>query len=304
VLFDGPGWDWVDGALALDPHSEEADFEPQEGGPSLQRPLSFASVPPMPPRHPRQRRSAGRRREAIAARRARRIAALVALAAVALVVLLLTAFGSGSPSTVPALAPASRLLPAGPPRPQVVALAGSLRIGMPIAQSRVTAIAFHAAGPGALALKPLGRQGNQGSVSRLFHRLFGGGGSGLRYYLIPGGTGVQTGELDVGAATGTDVYAPVDGTVVGIAPNVLNGKRYGVRLDLQPSGSPSIVLSLTHLRVDPSLAVGDAVIASSSKLGRVLDFSGVEQQSLSHYTPDAGNHVAIQAHPAASLSVP
>jgi murein DD-endopeptidase MepM/ murein hydrolase activator NlpD len=259
----------------------------------------------MPPRHPRQRRRTGRRREAIAARRARRIAALVALAAVALVVLLLTAFGSGSPSAVPTLpAPASRLLPAGPPRPQVVALAGSLRIGMPIAQSRVTAIAFHAAGPGALPLRPLGRQANQGAASRFFHRLFGGGGSGLRYYLVSGGTGVQTGELDVGGATGTDVYAPVDGTVVGIAPNVLDGKRYGVRLDLQPSGSPSVVLSLTHLRIDPSLAVGDTVIASSSKLGRVLDFSGVEQQSLARYTPDAGNHVAIQVHPAASLSVP
>jgi hypothetical protein len=155
---------------------------------------------------------------------------------------------------------------------------------MPVAQSRVTAIAFHAAGPGPLPLKPLGRQANQGAASRLFHRLFGGGGSGLRYYLVSGGTGVETGELDVGAATGTDVYAPVDGTVVGIAPNVLDGKRYGVRLDLQPSGSPSVVLSLTHLRIDPSLAVGDAVIASSSKLGRVLDFSGVEQQSLARYT--------------------
>jgi murein DD-endopeptidase MepM/ murein hydrolase activator NlpD len=239
-------------------------------------------------------------------RRARRIAALVALAAVALVTLLLTAFGSGQAPTVltPAPAPAARLLPAGPPRPQVVALDGSLRIGMPVAQSRVTAIAFHAGGPGTLPLQPLGRQGNEGAVTRLFHKLFGGGGSGLRYYLIAGGQGAETSELDVGAPTGTDVYSPVDGTVAGIAPYVLNGKHYGVRLDLQPSGAPSVVVSITHIRPDPALSVGDSVAAASSKIGRVVDFSGVEQQALAHYTQDAGNHVAIQVHPAASLSVP
>jgi hypothetical protein len=175
---------------------------------------------------------------------------------------------------------------------------------MPVAQSRFTAIGFHSGGAGAVALKPLGHQANQGAVSRFFHKLFGGGGGGLRYYLVTGGEGAQTGELDVGAATGTDVYSPVDGTVVGISPYVLNGHRYGVRLDLQPSSSPSSVVSLTHIRPDPALAVGDAVAASSSKVGRVLDFSGVEQQALARFTQDAGNHVAIQVHPAASLTVP
>ena len=36
----------------------------------------------------------------------------------------------------------------------------------------------------------------------------------------------------------------------------------------------------------------------------MLDFSGVERQSLARVTQDAGNHVAIEVHPAATLSIP
>ena len=150
------------------------------------------------------------------------------------------------PTTAPS--PATRLLPSGPPQPQVVALHGRLRLDLPIAQSRVTAIGYHASGDGALALDPVGHQGNQGLVGRLVHQLFGGGGSGIRYYVVDGGTGPTTAALDVGAAPGTDVYSPVDGTIVGITPYVLDGKTYGARIDMQPTGSPSLVVSLTHLR--------------------------------------------------------
>jgi hypothetical protein len=70
----------------------------------------------------------------------------VLAASALLITLLLTAFGSGEPSLVGpnAPAPATRLLPAGPPRPQVIAVRGSLRIQMPVAQSRVTAVGYHA----------------------------------------------------------------------------------------------------------------------------------------------------------------
>ena len=110
-----PPWDWdfeVDGSLAVQPRRVP-----------LQEQSAFVSVPRMP-------RASGhalvmrRRAEVAAARRKRRLAGLMLLAAVALVTLLLTAFGSGRSSAVPtaAPAPATRLLPAGPPRPQVVAL--------------------------------------------------------------------------------------------------------------------------------------------------------------------------------------
>ena len=85
---------------------------------------------------------------------------------------------------------------------------------------------------------------------------------------------------------------------------MLDGKHYGARIDVQPSGNPSIVVSLTHLRPDPSLMVGSTVAATSSKLGTILDFARIEHQALARVTQDSGNHVAIEVHPAATLSIP
>jgi hypothetical protein len=231
------------------------------------------------------------------------LAGLVLLASVALVTLLLTAFGSGGSRPVPtsAPAPATRLLPPGPPKPQVVALQGSIRLMLPV--SRVTAIGYHASGDGALALRPVGRQVNQGLVGRVARSLFGTGRNGLRYYMLGGAGGPETGSLDVGATPKSDVYSPVDGTVVGITPYVLAGKHMGARIDIQPSGNPSLVVSLTHLRRDPNLTVGSTLAATTSKVGTILDFSKVEHQALAHVTADAGNHVAIEIHPA-TLALP
>jgi len=231
------------------------------------------------------------------------LAGLLLLASVALVTLLLTAFGSGSHAVVPtsAPAPATRLLPAGPPRPQVLALQGSIRLLQPV--SRVTAIGYHASGDGALPMRPVGRQVNQGLVGRVARSLFGSGSGNLRYYVLGGGTGPATTSLDVGAPVGTDVYSPVDGTVVGITPYVLAGKHMGVRIDIQPSGNPSLVVSITHLRPDPNLNVGATLTATASKVGTVIDFASVERQALARVTQDAGNHVAIEVHPA-TLSLP
>ncbi len=253
------------------------------------------------PRAPRRGRQAARRD----ARRARRRIALVALLAIALsVTLSLTAFGGGPDTVLTAQpVPASRLLPAGPPGPFVVATQATLRLQLPIARQQVTAIGYHGAGDNALALSPLGRQGNEGFVTRLVHKVFGGGGRGLTYYTLEGGTGPSTGELDVGAAPGTDVYSPVDGTIVGLTPHVLNGKAYGKRVEIQPSDAPSVVVALTNLRPDPSLTVGSTVASATSRLGTVLGLSKVERQALARYTQDAGDHVAITVQPATALAL-
>lgn len=229
------------------------------------------------------------------------------LACVAFVTLLLTAFGSSRPAAVQrplTPAPVNRLLPAGPPSPQVIALEGSLRVQLPIAQSRVTAIGYHASGDGAVALQALGSQANPGTLTRLTNRVFGSGSHGLRWFQIPGGEGPGTAALDVGAAPGTDVYSPVDGTVLAMTPYVVNGKRFGSQIDVQPTGAPSLVLSLTHLKPDPALTVGATIAAGTTRLGAVLDLSHVEEQALSSYTQDDGNHVELEVHDAASLSTP
>src|SRR4029450_7408371 len=106
------------------------------------------------PRAPGRARRTSKPRAA-ARRRARRIAGLIAVSIALLVTFTLTAFGSGSsaPSQMRP-APANRFLPAGQPRPQVVALRGSLRLQIPIAQDRITAIGYPPVRGGALPREP------------------------------------------------------------------------------------------------------------------------------------------------------
>jgi hypothetical protein len=255
----------------------------------------------MPPRPPGQ--ALRLRRQRRPAHRVRRFAGLGLLASVLVATALLTAFGSGSSRTVQGvLAPSKRLLPSGPPKPQIVAFQGALRIQLPIAKSQMTAIGYHAV-EGALAFEPLGRQGNEGLFSRLARRLFGGGGGGLVWYQLAGGKGSPTAALDVGAAPGTDVFSPVDGTVVGLTDYVVNNRTLGVRVDIRPASAPSVLVSLTRLRPDPALTVGSSVAAATSRLGTVLDFSTVERQALARYTRDAGNHVTLTVLPAGALGL-
>jgi len=277
------GWDWTDGALALQPQQTGEDCD---------------TVPPdMPSSRPTRRRRV-ERREVRTARRTRRFALLTLLAIVLLIALALTAFG-GSTQQLQRLAVTNVATNAPTsPFPQIIALRGSVRLQMPIAQARQTAIGYHAASDGALALSPVGHQGNEGLVQRVFHRIFGGGGGHPVWYRLGGG---PTSAVDVGAAPGTDVYSPVDGIVVGITPYVVAGHRYGSRIDIQPQSSPSLVVTLTQLRADPALHVGADVVSGATKVGAVVDLSKVEQQALSRYTNDAGNHVSIELRTAAVL---
>lgn len=234
-----------------------------------------------------------------------RIVAFAIVSFALVVTLFLTAFGStGTDGSPVSFAHSKRLNPAPPPTPQVLATRGPVRLQLPISNDRVTAIGYHAAASGSLALDPVGSRANEGLAKRIVRRLFGGGGRGIRYYQLGGRGGPSTGVLNVGAPSGTDVYSPVDGTVVGLAKHVVSGRKYGVRIDIQPTDAPSLVVSITHLRADPALAIGDAVAASRSKIGTVIDFSKVEQQALARYTQDAGNHVAIEVQPAATLAIP
>jgi hypothetical protein len=235
--------------------------------------------------------------------RTRRLVVLTVVSGALLGTLFVTAFGQSATKDVSQAlpGPSSRLLPVGPPTPLTVALHNGLRIQLPIAQSRVTAIGYASSDGGVLPLTPLGHQGNEGILARLVHKIFGGGGGGFVYYQLSGG---DTASLDVGAAAGTDVYAPVDGTIVGITDYVLNGQSYGSRIDIQPSAAPSLVVSMTHLTPDPALSVGASIAASTTKVGRVVDFSGVEQQALAKYAQDSGNHVSIELRPAATLTLP
>jgi hypothetical protein len=248
---------------------------------------------------PRSRQSARlRARRRRAQKRARRLALLAVVTFLGVITLLLTAFGSGSPARQEATAaPRPATLVVGTPGPLVLATVSNVKLQLPVPESAVTAIGYHGTRNGALALHPLGRQANEGLLARLWHRIVGSRLDAPVWYQLGQ---PQTHVLDVGASVGTDVYAPVDGTVVAIRDQVIDGRVVGARIDIRPTLAPSVIVSLSHLLADPSLSVGSSVMAGSSKVGTVAEVSAVERQALARFTNDTGDNVAIEVHPAAT----
>jgi hypothetical protein len=220
---------------------------------------------------------------------------------VAVATLLLTAFddnavpdSSGAP--VPAPLPVTSA-----PEPQVLATVGNLRVQSPVSRDGVTAVGFHGSDEGALVLQPVGPQANEGLIARLWRKIAGSSRTGLAWYQLESGA-LRT--LDVGAVAGTDVYSPVDGTVVAIRPQLVSGREVGAEIELRPTSAPSLVVTIQNVRPDKGLAVGANVAAGGSKLGRVANVSRFERQSLARFAADGGNNVAIQVYPSATLGVP
>ena len=106
------------------------------------------------------------------------------------------------------------------------------------------------------------------------------------------------------AVAGSDVYSPVDGTVLAIRDRVISGRKVGAELELRPSSAPSLVVTIRNVRPDEALTVGANVAAGSSKLGRVVDIARFEEQALAEHAIDRGNNVELVVHVSASLGVP
>ena len=246
-------------------------------------------------RHAARLRADRRRAQA----RARRFAVAAVVAVLAVVTLALTAFDNESAPAVSRPAPLP--VTSAPPEPQILATVGNLRVQSPVAQGGITAIGFHGSDDGALVLKPVGPQVNEGLLARLWRRITGATRNGLAWYQLSGGP-LRT--LDVGAVAGTDVYSPVDGTVVAIRDRVISGRTVGAEIELRPSSAPSLVVTIQNVEPDPALSVGASVAAGSSKLGTVVDISRFETQALERYAAGGGNNVSIQVFPSATLGVP
>jgi hypothetical protein len=248
-------------------------------------------------RHAARLRARRRRSQA----RARWLALAVVVGLLGTITLLLTAFdgSSGTRAAIARVPPAP--VTAAPPEPAVLATVGNLRIQSPIAQGGVTAVGFHGSEAGPLTLQPVGPQANEGLLARLWRRITGSSRTGLPWYQLDGET---PRTLDVGAVAGTDVYSPVDGTVVAIRTQIVSGRRVGSEIELRPLSVPSLVLSIANVRADRTLTVGANVVAGSSKLGRVVDIAKHQRQALAEYAPDKGNNVAIQVYPSAGIAVP
>jgi hypothetical protein len=247
-------------------------------------------------RHAARLRASRRRAQA----RARWVVLFVAVAVLGVITLAVTAFGNdGSGSPVSATATSAPVV-AAPPEPQMLATIGNLHVQSPVAQGGITAVGFHGSEDGALVLQPVGPQANEGLLARLWHRITGSTRHGLGWYQLQGGD-LRT--LSVGAVAGTDVYSPVDGTVIGIRDRIVAGQKVGSQIELRPSSAPSLVVSLQNVRPDPALTVGSNVAAGSSRLGSVVNVAAVERQALSRFAPDRGNNVTIEVFPSATLGV-
>jgi hypothetical protein len=228
----------------------------------------------------------------------------VALAVVVAVMALGLTLAGHDPAPVAAdPAPVSSLLPAGPPSPQVLAREGSLELFVPIRIDRVAAIAYHpVAGSRSYSLDPVGRQANANLLDSLWRHVFGDGGGGVRDYVTDDGTDA----VDIGARAGTDVYAPVNGQVVSLSPDVIDGDAvsYGVTVAIQPTGNPSVVVSVAHVMLDdgpdgePTLQVGAQVEHGRTRIGTVAATSEVLQSDVAQYTSNGGDNVEISVDPA------
>jgi hypothetical protein len=246
-------------------------------------------------RHAARLRASRRRAQA----RARWLVLALAVTVLGVITLAVTAFGNDRSAASPlAGTPASAPVNAAPPEPQVLATVGNLHVQSPVAQGGVTAVGFHSSVDGAMTLQPVGPQANEGLLARLWHRITGSTRHGFAWYQLEGGS-LKT--LDVGAVAGTDVYSPVDATVVSIRDQVISGRTVGSQIELRPSSAPSLVVALSNVSPDPALTVGANVAAGSSKLGSVVDVAAVEKQALAAYAPDRGNNVAIEVFPSATL---
>ena len=247
-------------------------------------------------RHAARLRADRRRAQA----RARWFAVAVVVGLLGVATLALTAFdGPGGSASAPSVPPLP--VTSAPPELQVLATVGNLRVQSPVAQGGVTAIGFHGAADGALVLQPVGPQANEGLLARLWRRITGSSRRGLDWYQLESGT-LRT--LDVGAVAGTDVYSPIDGTVVAIRDQVVSGRVVGSEIELRPTSAPSLIVALENVRIDPALSIGANVAAGSSKLGVVADIGRFERQALAQYAADGGNNVSVRVYPSASLGVP
>ena len=246
-------------------------------------------------RHAARLRDRRRRKQA----RARRLLVALAVGVLLAITLALTAFdSSGGRSPAATVSPAPLPVTSAPPEPYVLASVGNLRIQSPVAEGGLTAVGFHDSANGALALKPAGPQANAGLLARLWSRITGSKRAGTAWYQLAGG---ELRTIEVGAVPGTDVYSPVDGSVVAIRDQIVSGRKVGDEVELRPSAAPSLVVSVQSIHRDPALVVGANLAAGSSKLGTVAAISRYERQALARYAPNAGNNVSIQVFPSAAL---
>lgn len=192
------------------------------------------------------------------------------------------------------------ILPSATP---IFATYGSLKIHLPVAVTDLTEVGFHQASyTYALHMKtPLVEADNSDT-----HDAHGTGrvastqptgedavlqGKFIRMWRDRPGT--PDTAADVGAPPGSNVYAPVSGTIVKIKAYKLYGKYDDYEIHIQPKGWPNLDLVMIHV-TDLSSTVGENVVAGETRIAAIRKLSDRVRHQLAEYTADGGDHTHIQ----------
>ena len=173
----------------------------------------------------------------------------------------------------------------------VLAEASGVSISTPIRPASLTGLGYHPEGESLAAMEPRGKNLSANVVLGLLSR--GETPERIHYYVMDaaGRGGPLTGAVDVGATTGTTVYAPVAGTVTAIRPDPM--VQNANVIEIKPDANPDVRVNVALVRSDGEAGVNDSVTVGETELGTVADSAEVLDPQLSSYTADAGNHVTV-----------
>jgi murein DD-endopeptidase MepM/ murein hydrolase activator NlpD len=236
--------------------------------------------------------------------------------AFALAVFLLSGGGSSDQSESPPAAQTAEAAqsvaePTGPPTP-CFASYKSLQLALPVPPDDVTLVAFHqAAGSKALhvdslvadtdmeALAARTQDGDFPSAAQLAQEHGTADdaraiwqGEVLRLWRS-GRSGPPDTAIDVGAAPGSEVRAPVTGSVIAVRAYDLYGSLQDYEIHIQPDGWPEVDVVLIHV-TDVLVSEGDHVVGGLTPIASVRHLSDDVALQLSGYTADGGDHVHLQ----------
>ncbi len=222
------------------------------------------------------------------------LATMFALAIVALVAVIASSRAVSTPLLDEKTMAAAREL-AITREPAKIPLAGAadIQLMLPIFEQEVTAVGYHPVdGDNLVTLDPNGQQLNSSFISSLGQSM---GPGGFGYYLMGEGgrSGAATCSIDVGAAAGTVVFAPVDGIIAGIRSYNLKGECPDTEVKIQPQNQSNMLVVMTHIG-NLQATLGQPVRAGETRLGSVRQLDGCIEQQLSRYTYDSGNHLHMQ----------
>lgn len=233
-----------------------------------------------------------------------------------LVVFLAQPADAPPPSTMDA--PAKTVLaetpePVGPPTPYFASYR-SLRLALPVPPEAVTLLAFHqASGDKALHMEPLAPLTDMVALAeRVQERDFttsaalaeenGSCDDGYANALWKGEalqlwrsnrTGPPDTAVDVGARPGTEVRAPVSGTILAVRRYLLYDRHEDYEIHIQPDGWPEVDVVLIHVS-DVLVDEGDTVIGGVTPIASVRSLSDKVDLHLGSYTGNGGDHVHVQ----------